>query len=84
MDKVAPIVLDVVLSPESPPEVLNVVHPRPTSWDVILRGLREELGGNLPLVPLTEWVAKLETYSANPTKNDLEAIVRSPVPLTSC
>ena len=46
-------------------------------------GLRDELGGDLPLVPLTQWVAKLETHAASPTKDDLEAIVRRLLPIPS-
>ena len=57
---------------------MNVVHPRPTSWNVILKGIHEELGGQLPIVPLNQWVAKLDTFATNPTAEDLTAIVSSP------
>ena len=65
-----------ILSQEKLPSLVNFVHPRPTSWDIILKGINEELSNNLPIIPLTEWVVKLESVSAEPTAEDLEVIVR--------
>lgn len=68
--------IDLVTSQEDLPQVVNVVHPRPTSWTVITSGIREELGGNLPVVSLQEWVAKLDAFPTEVTKEDLQRIVR--------
>lgn len=54
---------------------MNVVHPRPVSWEVVLGGVREELGGNLPFIPLAEWVAELEARSEKSSLEDLSNIV---------
>ena len=54
---------------------MNVVHPRPTSWDVILRGVHQELGESLPIIPMQEWVGKLEELGKNPTPDDLKQVV---------
>ncbi|EKM51563.1 uncharacterized protein PHACADRAFT_212203 [Phanerochaete carnosa HHB-10118-sp] len=53
------------------PLLVNVVHPRPTSWDVVLRGIRTEVGGDMPVVPLDVWVAKLDVQSSTATAEDL-------------
>ena len=75
LDAIGHAYVDWVLSRDEMPRLVNVVHPRPTSWDVILRGLRAELGEGLPRVTLAEWVAKLEAYSDSPTEEDLSRIV---------
>ena len=83
LDAIGQLYVDWVLSEDSLPRLVNVVHPRPTTWEVILRGLREELGGDLPIVPITDWVAKLDAHSTNPTKEDLESIVCGVICLVS-
>jgi hypothetical protein len=75
LDAIGQAYVDWVLSEDKLPRLVNVVHPRPTTWDVILRGLREELGGSLSLVPLSQWVKKLEAHSDSPTQEDLTAMV---------
>ncbi|EKM52250.1 uncharacterized protein PHACADRAFT_211524 [Phanerochaete carnosa HHB-10118-sp] len=74
LDAVGQAYVDWVLEEDVLPALVNVVHPRPTNWDVVLRGLRQELGGNLPIVPVQEWVSKLEEHAMNPTAEDLAQI----------
>ncbi|EKM52251.1 uncharacterized protein PHACADRAFT_260494 [Phanerochaete carnosa HHB-10118-sp] len=74
LDAVGQAYVDWVLEEDVLPALVNVVHPRPTNWDVVLRGLRQELGGNLPIVPVQEWVSKLEEHAMNPTAEDLVRI----------
>lgn len=75
LDAIAEAYIDWVVARNELPPLVNVVHPRPTSWEVILRGLREELGGTLPIVPLPEWAARLEARAASPSAEDLVNIV---------
>lgn len=67
--------VDILTSPEALPQVINVVHPRPTTWHEVLVGISEELGGHLPFVSLEEWVARLETLPAEVSNEELQRIV---------
>ena len=60
--------------------LVNVVHPHPTSWDIILRGFCRELGG-LPLVPFSQWLTKLEERSLKAGEDDMVTIVSPPLGL---
>ena len=75
MDAVAGAVLDLVVSDESAPSVVNVVHPRPVPWSTVLKGVRGALRSPIPLVPYHEWLAKLEEAALQPTSAQLEAVV---------
>ena len=77
LDAIGLAYVDWVLSASDLPPLVNVVHPRPTNWDVILHGLRQELGGSIPIVPVEEWVGKLEELAKNPTAEDLVRVVSS-------
>lgn len=55
---------------------MNLVHPRPTTWEAVLTGRAAALRDRLPLKPITEWVAELERLSANATVQTLNTIVR--------
>ena len=67
--------VDWVNTRDDLPALVNVVHPRPTSWDIILAGLRKEVGEDVPVVPLDDWVAKLEALSTTATAEDLTRVV---------
>lgn len=54
---------------------MNVVHPRPTSWEVVLKGIREELDDDLQTIPLLKWLWKLESQAEHATLEDLKNIV---------
>ncbi|GJE88440.1 acetyl-CoA synthetase-like protein [Phanerochaete sordida] len=73
LDAIGEAYVDWVTADGALPAFVNVVHPRPTSWDVVLRGLREELGW-LPVVPLDVWVAKLDAMSGVATADDLARV----------
>lgn len=76
MDTVAGAVLNLVLSRESPPDVLNVVHPRPARWTEVFGTINDALGAQLPFVPYAQWLAKLEALATNADNGQLEAVVR--------
>ncbi|GBE84591.1 acetyl-CoA synthetase-like protein [Sparassis crispa] len=71
MDSVAQATVDVVLS-VSAPAVVNLVHPRPVEASSVFDNLNEELGLQLPFVPLSDWVQKLENAAQNASAKDLE------------
>ncbi|KAJ7626109.1 putative aminoadipate reductase [Roridomyces roridus] len=71
-ETVARTIVDVALMAESPPPVLNVLHPWPVLWDTIMEALGRELG--LPLAPIAEWVARLRERTTGATGQDLESI----------
>ncbi|KAJ7626112.1 acetyl-CoA synthetase-like protein [Roridomyces roridus] len=71
-ETVARTIVDVALMAESPPPVLNVLHPWPVPWDTIMEALGTE--ARLPLVPMAEWVARLRERAPSATGEDLESI----------
>ncbi|KAJ3543082.1 hypothetical protein NM688_g5900 [Phlebia brevispora] len=74
LDAIGQMYIDVLVSPDTLPQVVNVVHPRPTTWTEVLDGIREELGGHLPFVSLDEWVAKLDALPAEVSNDELQRI----------
>ena len=57
------------------PDFVNFVHPRPTSWEAVLKGVREALGGDIRIVSLEDWLARLESHAEKATLADLKEIV---------
>ncbi|THG99107.1 hypothetical protein EW026_g3199 [Hermanssonia centrifuga] len=74
LDAIGGLYIDLLLSEQALPQLMNVVHPRPTQWKNVLAAIGEELGGHLPFVPLDAWVHKLEAYASEPSKQDLDNI----------
>ncbi|GJE92597.1 acetyl-CoA synthetase-like protein [Phanerochaete sordida] len=74
LDAIGEMYVDWVNARDDLPALVNVVHPRPTSWDVVLAGLRAEVGGNVPVIPLDDWVSKLEALSTTATAEDLTRV----------
>ncbi|KIP12189.1 hypothetical protein PHLGIDRAFT_371020 [Phlebiopsis gigantea 11061_1 CR5-6] len=74
LDVIGNAYVDWVLSPQALPSLVNVVHPHPTSWDVILKGLSEELGDAVSVVSFQEWAKKLDERAVNPTAQDISDI----------
>ncbi|EKM60508.1 uncharacterized protein PHACADRAFT_246502 [Phanerochaete carnosa HHB-10118-sp] len=74
LDAIGKAYVDWVLAEDALPAFVNIVHPRPVVWDTVLNGLRRELGDSLPLMPVKDWVAKLEKYANSPSAEDLARI----------
>jgi len=76
MDIAAQTICDIVASPPSTtlPDVLNIVHPHPTSWASILQAINASLGEPLPIVSFAEWLAKVEASSPGADAHDLENV----------
>ena len=75
LDAIGKMYIDLLFRDAQLPQLVNVVHPRPTSWSEILNGLSSELG-NLPIIPLTEWVGRLEARSTHAGAHDIDDVVR--------
>ena len=67
--------LDLLTTQGPLPQVINVVHPRPTTWMEVLNGIWEELGGRLPFVSLQEWVSRLDTLPLDASSDQLQRVV---------
>ncbi|KAI0081390.1 acetyl-CoA synthetase-like protein [Panus rudis PR-1116 ss-1] len=77
METTAQTIVDFVLSPASPPEVLNIIHPHPVPWNQIFRDAADVLGqkgASLSLIPYEAWLSKIEERSTNASAADLEQI----------
>lgn len=80
MDGVAGTILDVALGSVSPPTI-NVVHPRPNTFDNIISAVGDALVSEkittekLPLIPIQEWFSLLETQATGATDDDIKTIV---------
>ena len=77
LDAIGYIYSDWITSSAPLPPLINVVHPLPTTWDVVFHGICEELGAKLPIISLDQWVAKLDDIAARASKKDVADIVRT-------
>ncbi|KZT19306.1 NAD(P)-binding protein [Neolentinus lepideus HHB14362 ss-1] len=77
VDTVASAIMDVAFSNAEVLLALNVAHPRPIEWSVMVKNIASALAsdGSLPLppVPFREWVRKLEKQDTT-TKEDFETV----------
>ncbi|KAF9527250.1 putative aminoadipate reductase [Crepidotus variabilis] len=72
MDAVAQAILDVAFAPHiygSKYPALNIVHPRPVSWDAVIEGINDALVNErvldkkLPIMEFQKWFSRLEGKS---------------------
>ncbi|KAH9932151.1 hypothetical protein B0H21DRAFT_699704 [Amylocystis lapponica] len=73
MDAVANATLDLLVSPD-PPAYVNVVHPRHIFWPEVAAAINKELGYELPLVPLEDWVESLARAAEGASEIEIEAM----------
>lgn len=76
-------ILDVMSAEVRPPLALNIVHPRPVSWQFVIASLHSALvaemeldPGALNIAPFEEWLSLIQKRALDPTQDDLEKIVR--------
>ena len=73
-------ILDVAWSAESP-AALNVVHPRPVTWNSVISSIKEAIvqegvaSTHLPVVDFQTWFSKLENHAKDPSPETLHNIV---------
>lgn len=78
MDTTARTIVDVVISQSLLPEVVNIVHPHPVTWNSIFNTVGSIAGANgqaIPVIPFDTWLAKVEARAPNATAKDFEQIV---------
>ncbi|OSC98631.1 acetyl-CoA synthetase-like protein [Trametes coccinea BRFM310] len=56
--------------------ILHLVHPKPVPWHTIVSAIAKQL--EVPLVPLTDWIAKLEKSIGGDSNADVELLQRNP------
>ncbi|KAF7329341.1 Acetyl-CoA synthetase-like protein [Mycena kentingensis (nom. inval.)] len=73
-EAVAQAIVDVALLPagKEQPFAVNLVHPRPVSWDAIFGAMARIPG--LPMTPMPEWIAQVERRAVDATADDLDNI----------
>ena len=83
MDAVSSCIMELIFHNKRLPPVLNVVHPRPTEWDTVIKligdalVLQKKLSSPLDLIPFQEWFYILEAHAkmANQeNKNELKIV----------
>lgn len=74
MDIIANASIDLMFSPSPAPEVVNFVHPYTVPWNFVFTSVKNTLGGDLPLVPYNEWLAKIDDAVVNASGDDFERI----------
>lgn len=79
MDALAGAVVDLVVTLEPLPALLNVVHPRRASWNALVTAFNSCLEEALPVVPFAEWVAALEHVAERGRNADVADIVCRPL-----
>ncbi|KAF7347147.1 Acetyl-CoA synthetase-like protein [Mycena venus] len=65
-------IVDAALSPERPPFAINLVHPRPVPWDLVMSAMASTV--ELPLIPFADWVQQLQIRSTRATAEDIGRI----------
>jgi thioester reductase-like protein len=82
VDTVVQLVRDVCSIDTLPSPVLNVVHPRPVTWDVVIQLAADALleaqvtHQLLPLVPFSEWLVRLGDATTGREDKTLGTMVR--------
>jgi hypothetical protein len=80
-DVVTATILDLSLSTNAPERALNIVHPRPVPWATTMEFVADVLveehitKNKLPLVGISEWVAKLADIGKSPESDILKRVV---------
>ena len=74
-DAVAQAFVDLVVSREPLPTVVNLVHPQAVPWSQALGDINNQLSTPLPVILFSEWISKLEAVSANADAKQLDAVV---------
>lgn len=80
MDAVSGAILDVALSDEEPPIVVNLVHPRPVGFEALMKPISDALfeknitKERLPLVHSSEWIRRLEKQAIGADEERIQQV----------
>ena len=66
--------LDCITTSKELPGLMTCAHPRPSAWGQVFNAIGAALGG-IPVVPMRDWIAKLETLSRHADKDDYKRAV---------
>ncbi|KAF7293800.1 Nonribosomal peptide synthetase [Mycena chlorophos] len=72
-EAVAKAVVDVALYKEEVPAMMNVVHPRPASWNVVF-GAMAKAAGVEDMIPIDQWLKEVGERAERATAVDLELV----------
>jgi hypothetical protein len=81
MDAVSDCITELTSQNQRLPSVLNIVHPRPTEWNTIIKligdalVLQKKLDSPLALVSFQEWFSILEACAQSSNQAEEVAIV---------
>lgn len=81
MHAVSQTLLDIAFLVQSPPPALNIVHPRPVSWNYIISSISQALvqegvtPTKLPFDDFQSWFFQLESRSADASEKDIQELV---------
>ena len=84
MDAVAAAFVDLLVSQETLPAVVNLVHPRAVAWKEVMHDINNQLDAPLPIIPFGDWVTKLEAVAEAADAKQLETIVSDPYSTDPC
>jgi len=71
-------IIEALVQPEEGNRTLHVCHPRPTTWNALMKSVSShlrDLGQSVELVPYEKWFATLETSD----KSDPATLRKNPV-----
>ncbi|KAK7007684.1 acetyl-CoA synthetase-like protein [Favolaschia claudopus] len=71
-EAVSQAIIDATLSAQPAPFAMNLVHPRPVSWDSIMSAMAGSF--RLPLIPMKEWVDQLEDRAGDALGEEVDRI----------
>jgi hypothetical protein len=84
MDAISNCIVELIFHNERLPPVLNLVHPRPTNWNTVIKligdalVLQKRIGLSLPSISFQKWFYILEAHAkaANQENQNELRIVR--------
>lgn len=80
VDHAAQAILDLTHTKEDIPFAINLIHPRPVSWNFLIEATRnavaDTLKTELPLIPLSEWIKLLSAKANSARPEDFDTTVR--------
>ncbi|KAJ7625734.1 putative aminoadipate reductase [Roridomyces roridus] len=65
-------IVDAALTTSTPPFAINLVHPHPVPWDLVMSSMADSV--KVPLKPFAEWVQDIRDRAPNASAEDLENI----------
>lgn len=75
MDVIGKVYVDLIVTGNELPRLVNLVHPQPAGWEVIMKGIQSVQERDLPSISLERWVKELEGISAGVSSQDIVRVV---------